>query len=152
MYLCDFLFQEAVSNMSGSVSQYLKLITQYLDREYENVCEAARKLQVKCHFPKKCSSLADTNDAILYCSLHAAYTYLDNLKDLLQLPVSYHYQKIMDLIYCIFMILTFLFDYRLSLKVKDYILKMQNISQLKMMLIFVIMTTYDIKWPFIAVG
>ena len=102
MYLCDFLFQEAISNMSGLVSQYLKLIKQHLDREYKNVCEAARKLQVKCHFPKKCSSITDTNDAIFYCSLRTTYTYLDNLKALLQLPVSNHYLEIMDLIYCIF--------------------------------------------------
>ena len=26
MYIYDFLFQEAISNMSGSVGQYLKLI------------------------------------------------------------------------------------------------------------------------------
>ena len=103
MYLYDFLYQEAISNMSGSVSQYLKLIKQHLDREYENVCEAARKLQVKCHFPKKCSSITDTNDAIFYCSLRKANTYLDNLKVLLPLPVSNHYLEIMDIIYCIFM-------------------------------------------------
>ena len=111
MYVYDFLFQEAISNMSGSVSQYLKLIKQHLDREYENVCEAARKLQVKCHFPKKCSSITDTNDAIFYCSLLAAYTYLDNLKILLQLPVSNHNQEIMHLCYCIFMNLTFFILY-----------------------------------------
>ena len=83
--------------MSGTVTEYLNLIKQHLDMEYKIVCEPAIKLNVECHFPKKCSSLADTNDAILYCSLHAAYTYLDNLKVLLQLPVSYHYQKIIHL-------------------------------------------------------
>ena len=111
MYLYDFLFQEAISNMSGSVSQYLKLIKQHLDREYENVCEAARKLQVKCHFPKKCSSITDTNDAIFYCSLRTAYNYLDNLKDLLPLMVSNHYKEIMHLTYCIFVNLTFFILY-----------------------------------------
>ena len=134
MYLYDFLFQEAISNMSGSVSQYLKLIKQHFDREYENVCEAARKLQVKCHFPKKCSSITDTNDAIFYCSLLAAYTYLDNLKILLQLPVSNHNQEIMHLCYCIFMNLTFLSCIRLSLIVIK-ILEMEKISPFNMMCI-----------------
>ena len=134
MYVYDFLFQEAISNMSRSVSQYLKLIKQHLDREYENVCEAARKLQVKCHFPKKCSSITDTNDAIFYCSLLAAYTYLDNLKILLQLPVSNHNQEIMHLHYCIFMNLKFLSCIRLSLIVIK-ILEMENISQFNLMCI-----------------
>ena len=74
--------------MSWTVIQYMDLIKQHLDMEYKIVCEPAIKINVECHFPKKCSFLADTNDAILYCTLLAAYTYMDNLKVLLQLPVS----------------------------------------------------------------
>ena len=88
--------------MSETVSQYLSLIKQHLDMEYNMVCEAARKIQVECHFPKVCSTLPDTDQAIFYCSLHMTYAYLDNLKVLLQLPVSYFQQQILHIIHFIY--------------------------------------------------
>ena len=113
------------------------------------MCEAARKLQVKCHFPKKCSSITDTNDAIFYCSLRTAYIYLDNLKYHLPLPVSNRYLEIMDINYCIFMNVISFILYSFVIESNKHFQNGENIT-VQHDVHFVIVMSYDIKCRMIS--
>ena len=90
------------------MSEYLQLIKQHLDMEYKIVCEPTRKLHVGCCFSKMCFSLTDTNDAILYYSLYVAYTCLDKLNILFQLPMRYRNEEKIHITYFMHMNLVLL--------------------------------------------
>ncbi|CAI9724409.1 Hypothetical predicted protein [Octopus vulgaris] len=70
------LLQIALSNMSATLSQYVTVLKNQTEKEYDQLCAPAKRIQTECHYPAACSKLTPTFDAIFYCYLKQTLSYL----------------------------------------------------------------------------
>ncbi|XP_036359805.1 uncharacterized protein LOC118763924 [Octopus sinensis] len=70
------LVKIALSNMSATLSQYVTVLKNQTEKEYDQLCAPAKRIQTECHYPAACSKLTPTYDAIFYCYLKQTLSYL----------------------------------------------------------------------------
>ncbi|CAI9724411.1 Hypothetical predicted protein [Octopus vulgaris] len=70
------LVKIALSNMSATLSQYVTVLKNQTEKEYDQLCAPAKRIQTECHYPAACSKLTPTSDAIFYCYLKQTLSYL----------------------------------------------------------------------------
>ncbi|XP_036359804.1 uncharacterized protein LOC118763923 isoform X2 [Octopus sinensis] len=70
------LVKIALSNMSATLSQYVTVLKNQTEKEYNQLCAPAKRIETECHYPAACSKLTPTSDAIFYCYLKQTLSYL----------------------------------------------------------------------------